>query len=234
VPAIVRPIARWFDRQQVWLFFRYIGLRCNHHAARLETLRARFPARVRLAADANDVPIRAESAIGLPGWCMPELALIDVYGLTDWVVARTPTSVRVSKSAAEVRAIVERCDADHDGWLGDGELRDALQGVTGTRPEGPYAEFFMNLFWQFSDAVASRRVTLEQAVGIAMINDTPRLMAHERRPPPGYVEAFEPNVEIDAGGAVTVKPRGSPMTAERIRAIETQWRAKVRGGQLPR
>jgi arabinofuranosyltransferase len=59
-------------------------------------------------------------------------------------------------------------------------------------------------------------------------------MAHERAPPPGYVEAFEPNVDIDEHGKVTVTPRAVPMTAERIRAIETQWRDKVRRGQLPR
>lgn len=235
-PALLRPITRWFDRQQVWLFFRYIGLRCSHHAARLETLRVRFPERVHFpAAMAGDgFPIRAESAVGLPGWCLPDVALIDVFGLNDWVVARTPTSMRQSKGEAEVRAIVTRCDADHDGFLGDGELRDALQAVVGVRPEGPYAEFFLGLFWQFSEAEVTKRVTLEQAVEIVQINDAPRRMAHEKSPPPGYVEAFEPNVDVDDQGRVTVKPRATPMTAERIRAIEAEWKQKVLTGQLPR
>jgi arabinofuranosyltransferase len=59
-------------------------------------------------------------------------------------------------------------------------------------------------------------------------------MAHERMPPPGYVEAFEPNVEVGPDGAVLVQPRATPMTAARIRAIEAEWRGKVRSGQLPR
>jgi hypothetical protein len=33
---------------------------------------------------------------------------------------------------------------------------------------------------------------------------------------------------------VTVRPRAQPMTAERIRAIEAEWRAKVERGSLPR
>ncbi|MBL8751789.1 MAG: hypothetical protein JNK15_00705 [Planctomycetes bacterium] len=232
VPAPLRPLAQWFDRQQAWLFFRYIGLRCNHHAARLATLWPRFPERRALGADPGDIPIRAESAVGVPSWALVDVALIDVYGLNDWVVARTPTSGRTSKTTAELVAIVARCDADADGWLGDGELRDALQAVVGIRPEGPYAEFFLDLFWKFSDAATSRRVTLAQAVDIAAINDAPRQMAHERRPWPGYVEAFEPNVDVDPAGKVTVRPRAVPMTAERVRAIEAEWRRKVLAGEL--
>jgi hypothetical protein len=58
-------------------------------------------------------------------------------------------------------------------------------------------------------------------------------MAHEHHPPPGYVEAFEPNVVVHDGVAVAT-PRKVPMTAERVRAIEREWREKVRTGALPR
>jgi arabinofuranosyltransferase len=234
VPAILRPLARWFDRQQVWLFFRYIGLRCNHHAARLATLRARFPARVPLGAAAGPFPIRAESAIGLPGWSLPDLALIDVYGLTDWVVARTPIRPMPEVPHERLVRAVENADHDGDGWLAREELRDALGEAFGVRPDEGYGMFVLRLFWSIYCDDGSERVTTAQAIEIGSAISFTRRMAHERAPPPGYVEAFEPNVDIDEHGKVTVTPRAVPMTAERIRAIETQWRDKVRRGQLPR
>jgi arabinofuranosyltransferase len=238
VPAPLRPIARWFDRQQAWLFFRYIGLRCNHHAARLDGLRSRFGLdqrfrpRTRFGHAEGPFPVRAESAVGVPGWCLPDCALIDVYGLNDWVVARTPTRLRGPMPVEAVAAIVERADADGDGWLGREELRDALHGVTGARPDDHFGMFFVRLFWAIHAEPGSERVTRAQAVDIARTADAPRRMAHERLPPPGYVEAFEPNVDVDDAGRITVRPRERPMTAERIRAIEAEWAAKVRRGEL--
>lgn len=49
-----------------------------------------------------------------------------------------------------------------------------------------------------------------------------RQMAHDRRAPVGYIESFEPNIDHEEGG-IRVLQRGSPLTAEKIRQIETYW-----------
>ena len=79
----------------------------------------------------------------MPGWVLPEVAVIDEFGLNDRVVARNP------------------------------------------RPR--------------------YRI---------------RRMAHDRVPPPGYVECFRPNLEI-RDGFVNVEVRESPLSDEEIRACES-------------
>jgi hypothetical protein len=61
------------------------------------------------------------------------------------------------------------------------------------------------------------------------IVDTSRKMAHERLATPDYVLAFEPNVVVQ-GGVSQATPRQQPMTAARIRALEVEWRQRVRDG----
>ncbi|MCX7011634.1 MAG: hypothetical protein NTW86_03540 [Candidatus Sumerlaeota bacterium] len=57
----------------------------------------------------------------------------------------------------------------------------------------------------------------------------PRAMAHERKPPPGYVEAFRPNVEFIPGHSITAHPRQEPLTAEEVREIERRfWNGEER------
>ena len=53
-----------------------------------------------------------------------------------------------------------------------------------------------------------------------------RTMAHDRGPPPGYVECFEPNVTLLAD-RVVVAPRAQPLTADRIRKCEMTFAAAV-------
>lgn len=49
-----------------------------------------------------------------------------------------------------------------------------------------------------------------------------RQMAHERRPPPGYIECFEPNIRV-SDGQVYAARRKTPLTADAIRACEARW-----------
>lgn len=228
LPAVVRPLSRWFDRQQVWLFFRYIGLRCNHHAARFESLRVRFPRRQSLGEAAGALPIRAESAIGLPGWCLPDCNFLDVYGLNDWVVARTPVVTMPEVALIALERHVHEADGNGDGLLEREELRTALGNALGVKPDDGYGLFVLRLFWDIYCDDGSERVTLAEAVEIGSTISFSRRMAHERSPPPGYVEAFDQNVDIDVQGVVTVRPRAVPLTDERVRTIEAEWRTKVR------
>ena len=56
-----------------------------------------------------------------------------------------------------------------------------------------------------------------------------RLLAHERTPPPGYVDCFQPNVEIEEG-SVNIKPRPpkTALTDDQIRGCEAKFRARQR------
>jgi arabinofuranosyltransferase len=59
---------------------------------------------------------------------------------------------------------------------------------------------------------------------------TQMLMAHSRTPPPGYVDAFKPNVAV-VGGTWKVKRRKKPLTAVHVAAIERRfdvWLANLR------
>jgi arabinofuranosyltransferase len=51
-----------------------------------------------------------------------------------------------------------------------------------------------------------------------VVSEEPRQMAHERRPPEGYIDCFKPNVDLALG---RVKPR--PLTDDDIRACEDRW-----------
>ena len=58
--------------------------------------------------------------------------------------------------------------------------------------------------------------------------DQPRRMAHARVAPPGYIEAFAPNVRILPGKNVTVERREQVLTADDIREIERTWVKRTR------
>ena len=54
-----------------------------------------------------------------------------------------------------------------------------------------------------------------------------RAMAHDRVPPVGYIDCFQPNVSVQAG-RVSITPRDQPLTAEAIRECETRdWPASA-------
>ena len=52
-----------------------------------------------------------------------------------------------------------------------------------------------------------------------------RRMAHDRRPPPGYVACFRPNLEKGESGIVALE-RVVPLTSEAIEHCEQHWRAR--------
>jgi arabinofuranosyltransferase len=60
-----------------------------------------------------------------------------------------------------------------------------------------------------------------------------RLMAHERQPPQGYLECFQPNVRLIAPKKLQVFQRQPPLTADRIAACERDWRRRVRQRSAP-
>jgi arabinofuranosyltransferase len=53
-----------------------------------------------------------------------------------------------------------------------------------------------------------------------------RMMAHDRLPPPGYLEGFRANVEVVGAGRVVVEPRAVPLTDAEIVAHEARFRRR--------
>ncbi len=49
-----------------------------------------------------------------------------------------------------------------------------------------------------------------------------RQMAHDRRAPMGYIESFQPNILREDGG-ISILNRDTPLTAEKIAALEEHW-----------
>ncbi|MDQ4078105.1 MAG: hypothetical protein M3220_17895 [Chloroflexota bacterium] len=155
------PPLRWyshlFDDLQSWLITHHVGMRHQEHKVFALTQLADHPPReTGMQLPRADYPVFATYAVGVPGWVLPHVSIIDTLGLNDYVIARTPI------------------------------------------PEQPL-----------------------------------RLMAHERRPPAGYLESFHPNV-LYSDGEVTVQPREEPLAETDIRRIESCWRKLYEGSSESR
>ncbi len=149
LPAPLGPYARAFDELQAWLIAHDVCLRHQSHVLFYEFWHRVLPSREEGAEIGWDGrPVIGIGGVGLVGWRLPHVAVIDVLGLNDWVVARTE----------------------------------------GSR----YPE---------------------------------RQMAHDRKPPPGYVECFRPNVRDLEG--IRVYPREEPLTDAEIVACERRFRGNV-------
>ncbi|HEX5053309.1 MAG TPA: hypothetical protein VFZ65_16150 [Planctomycetota bacterium] len=228
LPAIVRPLARWFDRQQAWLLFRNIGLRCNHHALLLERFQQPFPRRLHVTDRPDPFPMFATGAVGTPGWCLPDCAVLDLHGLNDWVIARTPVhGFGPPLTSERLRPLIAAADLQNDGYLDAGELHAAIGALSGGTGQGDAADYLVSIVLAIYAHERPDALTLAEAEGIGDSLGGARSMAHERHPPDGYVEAWAPNVVVHDGVA-TARAREVPLTAERVRAIEAEWRDKVR------
>jgi arabinofuranosyltransferase len=147
--------ARWygevFDGLQGFLIEHFSGLRHQSHKNFASKQLAAWPSRAEGGRIPGDgLPVLAETAVGVPGWVLPHVAVIDLKGLNDAVIARSPT-----------RASAERA------------------------------------------------------------------LAHDRSPPPGYVDCFRPNVVTDGKGGVTAVPRREALAPADVVRCEADWRARV-------
>lgn len=90
-PQPLRAYAELFDEEQKWLIEHYIGLRHQDHKTAYQFLIDRFPERGEMErGDPNDRPVLRVDSVGVVGWVLPEVAIIDLHGLNDWVIARNP------------------------------------------------------------------------------------------------------------------------------------------------
>ncbi len=153
LPLPVRWYGHAFDALQHWLISHYVGSRHQGHKNFCTFQFERFPSREEgLKIDATDFPVLEHVSVGVPGWVLPKVAIIDKLGLND--------------------AIIARAEPAHASQID-------------------------------------------------------RVMAHDRKPPKGYVSCFKPNVKADDKGELMWKPRKSPLTAADIVACEEKFMAQV-------
>ncbi|HEX6813166.1 MAG TPA: hypothetical protein VF384_16200 [Planctomycetota bacterium] len=227
VPGWLQPIVRWHDRHQAWLHAHIICGRSHQHALFLEATLKELPERTRMTVDPHDLPVATFRGVGVAGWVLPDCFVIDMHGLNDWVVARTPVrswgTPWLPKEVLE--AALARADQDRDGALSRAELEAAFAAVPGTSDENSRSlATQLLLFFAVEDP---ERLTAAEVQQIMPFFGELRLMGHDRLAPLDYVNAFDPNVTV-AGRQVVVRKREVPLTADRVRAIEQEWRARMR------
>ena len=228
LPEVLAPLTRWFDRQQAWLRFRMIGLRCNHHALFLAEQRKTYSQRMPIEGATDAFPAFSTGAVGLVGWCLPDAAIVDVHGLNDWVVARTPVRpFGAPPTPDQLRALLAGLGVAADGRIDRAELERVLQGMQPPGADAQQPEYMAAVFLAIYGRQRPDHLSLDEAIAIGDSLVGARSMAHERFPPPGYVEALTPNVVCRDGRAIA-SPRAEPLTTARIEAFEAHWREVVR------
>jgi arabinofuranosyltransferase len=89
-PAPLRPYAAAWDRLQGWLTDHFVGLRHQEHKIFAEVQLQRFPTRERGSQIGGEGhPVMTYHTVGVPGWVLPHVAIIDYFGLNDVVVAHS-------------------------------------------------------------------------------------------------------------------------------------------------
>lgn len=87
------PGTRWygelFDTLQAELIGRFICMRHQEHAVFYAHKVSTLPTREEGEAMSNDgLPVHIAGEVGVAGWVLPNIALIDAFGLNDWYIAR--------------------------------------------------------------------------------------------------------------------------------------------------
>jgi arabinofuranosyltransferase len=222
LPGPLQPLLRWYDRDQLWLRTRLICIRCVEHARFLEAAGPDAP-RQDLATAEEPFPVVVLESVGCLGWRLPDTAIVDRLGLNDWVVARTPVARPDAESLRpHLRDLFVRMDADGNDTLDETEIGEAMRSMLGGRSANDVARALV--VWQPGEPGGfGPREFEDLGLSLAFV----RKMAHERQPPPGYVEGLRPNVEIVDDLAVA-RPRDVPLTAEEIVRHEDEWRGRTR------
>ena len=90
-PSPVRWYAELFDNLQSWLILHHVGMRHQEHKIFWKYQVLIFPSREEGSGIPPDgYPAFLAPAVGVPGWAMPHVNILDTHGLNDYVIARTP------------------------------------------------------------------------------------------------------------------------------------------------
>lgn len=230
LPGFVQPLVRPYDDWQRWLSDRLVCKRNHEMKVNLAVFEQNSPSRAdgeRIAWDG--FPVFAGEAVGVVGWALPNVAIIDMHGLNDAVVARSPVPTAaelLQQRTAAVLGVFGYFDQDHDGRVTRDEFRPWLAALDPSLAADAAAlDRQVEAKIRSLDADGDGVVTQQEYVA-AQRPHGDRMMAHERLPQAGYVEGFRPNVVIH-GHQVTVEPRAVPLTAAAIRDHEAAWWRRV-------
>ena len=150
-PKYIRWYAGAFDGLQFWLIEHFVCMRHQEHKMCLNYFASVYPSREEgMLLPCEGHPVHFTYSAGYPAWVLPKVAVIDYWGLNDYVIARN-------------------------------------------RGDSP---------------------------GM-------RMMAHERKPPIGYIECFRPNVGLTPNGEIEIKVRDVPLTEDDIIACEENWAERI-------
>jgi arabinofuranosyltransferase len=145
-PKVIISYLQTYDDMQFWLIDHAVCIRHQEHKIFvIDRSKILISRQAGLQLPSDGYPVIADGTIGLIGWSLPRVNVIDMLGLNDYVIARNPDLLSIP------------------------------------------------------------------------------LMAHERRPPAGYVECFEPNV----GWGGEIHQRAVALTADKIRGCELSYVARV-------
>ena len=103
------PGLRWygalFDRSQDWLVRHLVCGRHHSHVHFTQELLATHPTReYGLSMPWEGLPVYVIDAVGVPGWTLPNVAILDRHGLNDHVVARVPLPANHVRQMAHDRS----------------------------------------------------------------------------------------------------------------------------------
>ena len=227
------PLGGWlttYDRCRAWLRLHYVALPRGLHAVTCAELLQLLPER--RAGQVAGLPpgqraVYRTVAAGVVSWSLADVTIVDAVGLNDWFVARHRGAPAATPfDPALLRPAFNSLDTNADGRLDGLEIIRlapiANLDATGVlvSPRG-WAELLLGLCDTGRDGLDQD----EFAAAIAALQDQ-RHMAHERTPPPGYVEALRPNVEL-VDGAFRALPGVAPLTDAEIVAVERRFRDEV-------
>jgi arabinofuranosyltransferase len=104
LPVGLQWYGKLYDETHAWLIdHRLCG---RHHGDKLGCLdlQAEYGLRREKQPDfTHDIPVLATTAVGVAGWTLPHVAILDVHGLNDYVVARTPLAPGAKRQMAHDR-----------------------------------------------------------------------------------------------------------------------------------
>ena len=104
LPFFLRPLARLNEQLQSWLIDHLVCVRWQEHRMFLIRQLEFFPERsLELPPEAGRFPIIYSSTVGVVGWVLPKIAVIDGYGLNDYVIARLQIEPQIKRRMAHDR-----------------------------------------------------------------------------------------------------------------------------------
>lgn len=232
LPAPLGPWLGGYDRCRAWLRLHFVALPRGLHARSCERLLELLPERRNgwvQGLSPGQRGVYRTVAAGVVGWSLADVDVIDAVGLNDWFVARHRAAPPPAPfDAAGLRPTFTAFDADGDGRLGGMEIIQLapLANFDGTgvlaSPAG-WAELLLALCDGDGDGLSID----EFEVAIRELQDQ-RHMAHERTPPPGYIEAMRINV-VFGDDRFAVLPEIAPLSDAEVVQIEARFRRLVVG-----